>query len=90
VVYIYAIYRAIKSQTLSACSAQSAHHMADLSSSQQPQMFHPDFERDVFMIVLSVCAIITRLLYDSKMLLGRRAGLQSGCYTIGVTLWIPP
>jgi hypothetical protein len=25
-------------------------------ASQQPQTFHPDFERDVFMIVLSVCA----------------------------------
>ena len=33
----------------------STHHMADLSSSQQPQTFHLDFERDVFMTVLSVC-----------------------------------
>ena len=31
--------------------------MADLPSSQ-PQTFHPDFEREVFMIVFSVCAII--------------------------------
>ena len=29
--------------------------MADLSSSQQPQTFHLDFEQDVFMTVLSVC-----------------------------------
>ena len=44
----------VKSQT------QSAHHMAaDLPNpSQRPQMFHPDFKRDVFMIVLSVCAIL--------------------------------
>ena len=66
--------------------------MADLPSpSQQPQIFHPDFERDVFMIVFSVRALlITGLLYDSKLLPGRRAGLQSGCYTIGVSLWISP
>ena len=73
---IFAIYPC--NQTTN--SQQCKHHMADLPSlSQQLQMFHPDFEC-VFIIIFSAhVLLITRLLYDSKMLPGQRAGLQSGC-----------